>query len=667
MFPFSRVAARNGATPRSAHRAARWWHFAGWALLSTLIFLGLWQSNWRWSAFFDNAALDALFVLRGPHSPKEVAEKLPQSRDILIIELRHDTPRDVLAQLLPKLKMARAVGLDLMFADRRAQLSEAEIPLYAREIARWKSEDESLSRAIKAAKNVVIGTWNERVSSGATASQNQFHWSLPVAALDKAARARAHLGVVPDVQDGLIRRVRLFETIENRPTPALGLALAARARGESAAQLAQKRARPSPRDGGALIINYLGPRAVWEGDRNRVVFESAFDFDPADFAGKIILIGQTDDRSKDILPTPFGDMPGLFVHANIVATLLDAGGAPQVLSPLFIGAIALGLCWILVATLTRFPVWMCAPVALLEMGIAAGVSGWLFCHFNRIMPLSVPFGALFLTYNGVAIYEYLRARRTLGLVVGAGTAAQLLDDLQGPQRGGKTQIATAFFCDLRGYSTFSEQLSTEELTALLDRYTALVVREVHAQGGRPIDYFGDGVFVLFEAKKGSNHARQAVRAALATQRALAAPIPALAGQSNQKTARKIGSQTGANTRQVSLPNADEIGAAGENGAAMKPRLVAGIALHTGPMMIGFVGSDAHLKPGAVGDAVNVAARLQSLSELCGFPILLSRATLEACNQPDALEDEAPVEATFCGEFPVKGRRGTVDVFGLDAT
>jgi class 3 adenylate cyclase len=96
-------------------------------------------------------------------------------------------------------------------------------------------------------------------------------------------------------------------------------------------------------------------------------------------------------------------------------------------------------------------------------------------------------------------------------------------------------------------------------------------------------------------------------------------------------------------------------------AAANTPLVAGIALHTGPMVIGLVGAEQHIKPGAVGDAVNVAARLQSLSETCGFPVLLSRATLEMATR-DAKPDE--IMATFCGQFPVKGRHGLVDVFGI---
>ncbi len=624
--------------PRVPQMAPRWKHFAIWAAFCTLFCLGGQSAGWRWSSFFDASTTDSIFNMRGAHEAADVAERLPQSRHIVIVELRHDTPRDVLALLLPKLKLARAVGLDMMFADHKSQLSRDELPLYKSQIAGWKREDARLASAIRGAGNLVIGAWSEQESTDPPTGA-RWHW--PAAPLRNGARATCHLGVVPDVQDGIIRRVHLWETIEGKPVPALGLALAALYRGQSPqelSRLAAQQSGPLPRGEGALLINYLGPRVVWEYDTNRIVFERALEAEPEDFAGKIVLVGQTDVRSKDIFPTPFGDMPGLFIHANLVATLLDPKGPPRPLAPPLTALISLVLCLFLVATLAKFPVWICAPVALLEMLLAAALAGLIFTRGNAILPLSVPLGALFWTYNGIALYEYRRARGTLGRVVGIGTAAQLLDDLQNPHLGGKLEIATAFFCDLRGYSSFSETLAPEELIALLNLYTAAVVREVQAQGGRAIDFFGDGVFALFEAQTGSkdasNHARRAILAALATQNAIAAQMAAL------QNAVALDSSLSA--------------------AAQTP-LSAGIALHTGPMVIGLVGAENHIKPGAVGDAVNVAARLQSLSESAGFPILLSRATLEAGENSGET-----FGATFCGQFPIKGRQGLVEVFGLGA-
>jgi hypothetical protein len=77
------------------------------------------------------------------------------------------------------------------------------------------------------------------------------------------------------------------------------------------------------------------------------------------------------------------------------------------------------------------------------------------------------------------------------------------------------------------------------------------------------------------------------------------------------------------------------------------------------MVVGVVGSQRRMKLGAVGDVVNVAARVQSLSPQCGFGVLLTGATYNRLN--------GAVRAAACGKFPVKGREQTIEVWGIGKT
>ena len=615
-------------------KGSRWRRYALCALCATLLSLAAWHGQWRWGALLDGVVHDVGFDLRGSLSPREVAEVLPRSRDIVIVDLPHEMPRPLLARLVTHLRQARVVALDLMLVDRAAQLSEDERPLFSEELKRWKREDALFAGAVKGAGNVVIGAWPEQVGSGASSTQ----WIRPSAAFERAARAQTHLGVVADAQDGLIRRVRLWETPANpaqdeTPTlaatgenvpvssssrrvhkgmlPAFSLQVAALATGKAPALLAP----PSVRD--ELWIDFLGPRRVWEDQSQTVVFERALNWcEPEDFRDKIVFVGETSFNSKDVFATPVGDLPGLLLHASAVATLLDARGLPREMPLWGVALLSLSAALLLVVPLARRTLPFCALVALVEFVVLAFVVAFAWARWRVVVPLSVPALAVFLTYNSVALFEYARARGTLGRVVGHAMLARLLEAPAEPSLGGKEEVATAFFCDLRGFSSWAQTRSPQQLIAELNVYTATVVGCVERFGGRPIDYFGDGVFVLFE---GAHHARRSVEAALAVSGTL--------------------DETQTNLR-------------------------AGVALHTGTMVIGLVGHANHFKPGAVGEAVNIAARVQSLSDDCGFGVLMTRQTLEAWRADDPNRDTSFAQPVFCGAKPIKGYCGPLEVFGL---
>ena len=118
--------------------------------------------------------------------------------------------------------------------------------------------------------------------------------------------------------------------------------------------------------------------------------------------------------------------------------------------------------------------------------------------------------AILLTYNCVAIYEYGRVRATLGRFVGHDLVSSMLNPLHELTLGGRAEIATACFCDLRQFSAASEQLSPAEMEVLVNQYTSKVTEITSKFGGRVIDFYGDGVFILFRnIKKAENHALRA--------------------------------------------------------------------------------------------------------------------------------------------------------------
>lgn len=193
-------------------------------------------------------------------------------------------------------------------------------------------------------------------------------------------------------------------------------------------------------------------------------------------------------------------------------------------------------------------------------------------------------------------------------------ATALLADPAQAALGGAVVDVTAVFADLRGFTTFSERSSPEEIVVLLNRYFEVATAAVLAEGGTVVQFVGDAMMALFGAPaRQPDHAVRAVRAALALQAGIAA-------------------------------------IADDDGPTFR------VGVNTGPALVGNIGSTALRNFNAMGDAVNVAARLESAAEPGQVVIgAATRALLPAGVDVEAL-----------GELAVKGRRQAVTAFRLKA-
>jgi class 3 adenylate cyclase len=212
--------------------------------------------------------------------------------------------------------------------------------------------------------------------------------------------------------------------------------------------------------------------------------------------------------------------------------------------------------------------------------------------------------------------ENARLYRELGTLfrqyMSPDVAAALLADPDQAALGGSVVEVTALFADLRGFTTFSEGVEPAEIVRMLNRYHGAAVPCILDNGGTIVQFVGDALLALFNAPaRQPDHARRAVNAALAMQRVV-----------------------------------EQI-AAGEPGW---PRLRVGA--NTGPALVGNIGSETLRGFNAMGDAVNVAARLQTLAE--PGQVVIGEATLLA------LGPSATVESL--GELTVKGRQQPVKAY-----
>jgi len=360
-------------------------------------------------------------------------------------------------------------------------------------------------------------------------------------------------------------------------------------------------------------------------------------FDPSSVKGRIAVVGASAPALQDLHAAPIGSdlMPGPEIHANAIQTVLD--GYPLRDAPAFL-AILLVLAAGLFAPLATL---VGSPSRALAQALGAGLLGTLALlggaqlAFNAgtIVPVAAPLLALALGTVGAVALTYVfevRARRhlrtTFERFVAPDVATALLPEGDAaPRLESRRLEATVLFCDLRGFTTLSERLEAEQVIAVLNRYLEAVSTAVFAHGGTVVSYQGDGVMAVFGAPLPQQD--HAVRAFAAAREILDDALPRF------------------------------------NAWLMEERLAegpldAGIGLNTGQVMSGLVGSERRVEYAAVGDATNVAARLQGLGRDAEGRLFVSGTTHERLGA-------AAEGLRRHGDVDLRGRREPVTVWVAD--
>lgn len=233
------------------------------------------------------------------------------------------------------------------------------------------------------------------------------------------------------------------------------------------------------------------------------------------------------------------------------------------------------------------------------------------------------FGQLAASFNRMSegLAERDRVRDLLDKNVSPEIAAQLMRD--GAILGGEERVVTILFADLRGFTPLSEKLPPRELIGILNRFLDRMSAEIERHGGVIDKFIGDAIMAMFGAPvPQADAADQALRAALGMEQAL-----------------------------VRL-NA-ELSAEGY------PELAIGIGINTAAVVAGNIGSHRRLNYSVIGDGVNVAARLETLTRNPEYHtnILVSSATLAAA--------QGVYLTRALGAVTVKGRTEPVQIHAVD--
>jgi adenylate cyclase len=386
--------------------------------------------------------------------------------------------------------------------------------------------------------------------------------------------------------------------------------------------------RPIPTDeNGHLLISYLGPAKTFPHYSISDILRGKLP--PGTFKGKIVLIGATAIGIYDLRNTPFSPVyPGVEVHATVIDNILKGSflSKPKwakvydLLATLILALIS-GL---ILSRLTALKGLLFAS-GLFALHIA--VTRWLFVHYGVLLNMVYPLLALTLTYTGLTVYRYVTEERERKKIKGAFSyyvsESVVNEMLKHPERlklGGDKKDLTVLFSDIRGFTTISEGLSPEALVLLLNEYLTAMTDVVFEHDGTLDKYMGDALMAIYGAPLDQpDHAAKACLSALEMIERL-------------KTLNQKWLKEGKKTLDI------------------------GIGINTGMMMVGNMGSDQRFDYTVMGDAVNLASRLEGANKNYKTHILISEFTyarvkdLFTCMEIDSVR--------------VKGKTKPVKIFAL---
>ena len=325
---------------------------------------------------------------------------------------------------------------------------------------------------------------------------------------------------------------------------------------------------------------------------------------PALFRGKTVYVGTTAAGTYDLRVTPVSSFtPGVFVQMTALDNILHGRSlqpAPAWVFAMTALVVCLATAWSFMLV-PRLPAKFGLIVAL--AAVYYGVTVWAFTAQALWLELALPEGALGVTFAVAATWEYLtegRQRRHLRGVFDKYMAAEVVDEIlrnpAGVTLGGEKKELTVLFTDVAGFTSISEALDPTELVELINRYLSVVTEGILRHRGNVNKYLGDGIMAVFGAPRGEpNHATLACYAALDCQAALARLREEWKAQGYPDMATRIG-------------------------------------INSGSLVVGNMGSPARMEYTVMGDAVNLASRLESANKVYGTSILMGPRTYELARE-----------------------------------
>ncbi|MBB3458607.1 adenylate cyclase [Rhizobium sp. BK313] len=346
--------------------------------------------------------------------------------------------------------------------------------------------------------------------------------------------------------------------------------------------------------------------------------------------GSIVFVGTSAAGLQDVRTTALGEnVPGVSVHAQIVEQILSGRflSRPDWANGLEILSIAvLGSFLVILTTFVTPAVALACGLLITFLALAAS---WIaFVYAGLLFDPLAPIVAGSITHFAATAFRFLvtdRERRDVRRAFGHYLSPSLLYRIEHTRNalrlGGDERELTVMFVDVRNFTQISEEMTPSAVVAFLNTLLDALSHHVIANEGTLDKFIGDSIMAFWNAPVDvSDHAGKAVRAALGMRETLT--------RLNEGDAFGFGDE-----RQVGI----------------------GIGIHTGLACVGNMGAETRFNYSAVGDAVNIASRIESACKDISFDILVSEPTASL------LSDCALLEA---GALTLKGKSMRTKLFAV---
>ncbi|NLV22097.1 MAG: adenylate/guanylate cyclase domain-containing protein, partial [Syntrophomonadaceae bacterium] len=586
-------------------------------LLQLIVLLGIMERP-------EMSLYDAWFRLQGATDPGQQVVVVAMDESSIERIGPPAWPRTIHAQLLDKLASAKIVAFDLTFGA-----------------AKDPQQDQAFADAIAAHGNVILISkfYFEKDENGDIIQ-------IPELPLEEFAAHAAGMGFanMPTDPDQVVRHTTLIDTNSfDIPYPSFATAIILASQDLSYEDLTvddgylQAGDYKAPLDARHQAMpTFWGARGTFKTISYADILEGKIT--PDYFQDKIVLVGSTTQDEHDYFSTPYTtsnmvksgalETPGVEVHAAVVQSYLSHSWYQRV------GKVLNFLFLLLLTLLTVKLVAGRGPWAgllgVLGISLLTLLTVYLLWKNHWWLNLAAPLLLIFLLYVVVTASDFVRAemqrRKTKALFsryVSADVVKQLMADPAQMELGGKKQLVTIMFADIRGFTAFSENKDPVDVIQRLNEYLTAMTESILKHGGTLDKYLGDGLMAFFGAPIFyPDHVERAIAAAREIQQKVS--------ELNRKWE-----------------------AEGE-----VPLLVA-VGINTGPAVVGNVGSPERMDYTLIGEDVNLASRVEALTKLFSTLVLVSERSYN-------LLPEGPVKDSlaYAGEELVKGFTHPIKVYAF---
>ena len=474
--------------------------------------------------------------------------------------------------------------------------------------------------------------------------------NLPI--FEKAAAGSGSFNLAPE-RDNIVRRVPLMVRLDQQIYPALAAEALRVAQGASTYVLKASGANMESSFGertglnnvkiGQFVVPVDGAGRMWVHYTREVperfipawkLFEP--DFDPASVEGQILFFGTDAAGLKDLRTTPLNPAAaGVEVHVQATEQILlghflgrpDWADGAEILFILILGVL-------LILLTPRLGALPGAAIGVAALAVAVALSWYLFRQQRLLLDPLYPALAIVAVYMTGSLLSYLRTEAEKRQVRGAfaqylspALVEQLAREPERLKLGGEMKNMTFLFSDIRGFTTISERFKSnpQGLTKLINQFLTPMTDIILARRGTIDKYMGDCIMAFWNAPlDNAEHARHACDAALAM-------VGRLQQLNDELTAES----------------------AAQGGPPM--RLNVGVGVNTGDCVVGNMGSQQRFDYSVLGDAVNLASRLEGQSKNYGITIVVGSETREKAAGYAFLELDL---------IAVKGKKEAVRIFTL---